>query len=220
MRALDIMTERDSHETVVELLPWFVNGTLGEHEAALVEAHVHECVQCFSQLQQERQLQRMLGADDPAPIASAAHGFERLRPRLDSGFDATGARTRRRWRRVEGIALAAGLAAVAVTALVWQRFDGARLGSAGDFQTLSEPATTASQSLDIVFAPELLETEMRSLLQATGAVIVNGPTELGRYTIRLDGTPDGGDFATAIEILRGDPRVRFVGPAFIEEAPE
>ncbi len=212
------MLEPDSHETVVELLPWFVNGTLGEQEAALVEAHVHGCVQCFSQLQQERKLQRLLGANAAEPITSADHGFERLRPRLDSGVNVAGHRARRAWSRVAGFALAAGLAAVAVTVLVWQRFDDAQLSTAGQFQTLSEPATNVDPSVDIVFAPELLETEMRALLQANGAVIVNGPTELGRYTISIERSPDGGDLEAVVEALRSDPRVRFVGSSFIEAA--
>lgn len=213
------MTERSCHETVVELLPWFVNGSLGEQETALVEAHVHECVQCFSLLQQERHLHGLLSAESPATISSAAHGFERLRPRLEPDVDLGGKRATRRWRRAEGLALAAGLAAVAVTVLVWQRFDDAQLTGAGEFETLSEPTAAMSRAVDIIFTPELLETEMRSLLQASGAVIVNGPTELGRYTIRIDRTPDGLELDAVVEQLRGDPRVRFVGPSFISEAP-
>ncbi len=211
------MAEKSHHETVVELLPWFVNGTLSEQETALVEAHVHECVQCFSLLQQERRLQGMLSAESPATISSAAHGFERLQARLGSGASSIGQRAPRRWRRTEGLALAASLAAVAVTVLVWQRLDDTQLSPTGEFETLSEPATAESQTVDIVFTPELAEADMRALLRASGAVIVNGPSELGRYTIRIDRAADGPDLEAVIEQLRNDPRVRFIGQSFIGE---
>jgi ethanolamine utilization protein EutQ (cupin superfamily) len=214
------MTEQSCHEAVVELLPWFVNGTLGERDTALVEAHVHECVQCFSLLQQERQLHELMNADSPATMSSAAHGFARLRPRLEPEADLVGNRATSRWRRAEGLALAAGLAALAVTIFVWQRFDEAQMLGAGEFETLSEPATAASRTVDVIFTPELPETEMRSLLQAIGAVIVSGPTELGRYTIRIDQTAANLDVDTIIEQLRDDSRVRFVGSSFISEVPQ
>ncbi|MDH3420794.1 MAG: zf-HC2 domain-containing protein [Gammaproteobacteria bacterium] len=211
---------RDHHETVVELLPWFVNGTLGEPETALVETHVHECVQCFSLLQQERQLHDLLSEESSSMISSAAHGFERLRPRLEPEAVLFGKRSTSWWGRAEGLALAAGLAALAVTVLVWQRSDEAPMLGAGEFETLSQPATAASLTVDIIFSPELPETEMRSLLQANGAIIVNGPTELGRYTIRIDRTAETLELDAIIEQLRNDPRVRFVGPSFISEVPQ
>lgn len=214
------MTGQDRHDTVVELLPWFVNGTLGEQEETLVERHVHECVQCFSLLQQERRLHGLLGAESPAAIASAVHGFERLRPRLGPDADPAGGRPGRRRRRAEGFALAAGLAAIAVTVLIWQGLDDAELTGAGGFETLSEPAPAMVRTVDIVFTPELLETEMRSLLRERGAVIVNGPTELGRYTIRLDRVADDVALDALVEQLRSDPRVRFVGPSFINEGAQ
>ena len=212
------MTERSTHEDVIELLPWFVNGTLGEQEAALVEAHVHECVRCFSLLQQERQLHGLLSAESSTPIASAVHGFERLRPKLEPDARRAREEAGRRWRSPEGFALAAGLAALAVAVIIWERFDNAPPVDAGEFETLSAPTAATSRTVDIIFAPALMETEMRILLQSVGAVIVNGPTDIGRYTIRIDQSPDGLEPDAVVERLRADPRVRFVGPSFIGEA--
>jgi len=214
------MTEQDRHDAVAELLPWFVNGTLDEQEEMLVEEHVHECVQCYSLLQQERRLHSLLGAESQATISSATHGFERLRSRLVPDADPPRAVPAARWRRAEGFALAAGLAAMVVTVAIWQRSDDAALAGAGEFETLSEPAAAISQTVDIVFTPELLEAEMRALLQERGAVIVNGPTELGRYTIRIDRPAGAPELDFLVEQLRNDPRVRFVGPSFINEEPQ
>lgn len=211
------MTGRSNHETVIELLPWFVNGTLDEQETALVEDHVHECVQCYSLLQQERQLHGLLSAESPATLSSAAHGYARLRPRLEPEAKPARNGITSQWRRAEGFALAAGLAAVAVIISVWQQLDDSQVTGIGEFETLAEPAAAASRTVDVLFTPELLETELRSLLQANGAVIVNGPTELGRYTIRIDQVPDGVELDAVIERLRNNPRVRFVGPTFINE---
>jgi anti-sigma factor RsiW len=73
-----------NHETVTELLPWYVNGTLPLHERAAVEAELASCPLCAAQL---AELQRVHAAlheidqDAPGPSESL---FARTLQRLDT----------------------------------------------------------------------------------------------------------------------------------------
>src|SRR5215469_3671743 len=73
-----------NHETVTELLPWYVNGTLAPHERAAVEAELASCPLCAAQL---AELQRIHAAlheidqDAPGPSESL---FARTLARLDA----------------------------------------------------------------------------------------------------------------------------------------
>ena len=74
------------------------------------------------------------------------------------------------------------------------------------YRTLSAPG---AGEINLVFAPDTTEAEIRTLLSRVDAVIVGGPTPEGLYLLRLrDGDP-----AAVIRELRHDPRVRFVAPA-------
>ncbi|MBO0749896.1 MAG: zf-HC2 domain-containing protein, partial [Porphyrobacter sp.] len=46
------------HDTVRQLLPWHVNGTLSADETARVDAHIAECAECRDDLAAERELAR------------------------------------------------------------------------------------------------------------------------------------------------------------------
>jgi hypothetical protein len=44
------------HREVLELLPWYVNGTLAGGERSKVERHLSECLPCNAVLKEERRL--------------------------------------------------------------------------------------------------------------------------------------------------------------------
>jgi len=214
------MTDRSNHETIVELLPWFVNGTLEEKERALVEVHVHQCVQCYAMLREERRLHEGLGEQSEARLSSSEHGFERLRARLDDGAAKTtaqeGSSSTLIWPHFRLLVVTAGgLAAIGLLAIVFLGTERVAGPVVEEFETLTGPAVVAARQIDVIFAADLSEADMRSVLQAHDAVIVGGPTDIGRYTIQIDGVSSGSDLDGIIDDLREDPRIRFVGRSYV-----
>lgn len=210
----------DEHAEVVELLPWFVNGTLSEVEHTRVERHVRACLTCYSALQQERRMQTRV-RDASAERLSAAQGFDRLMARIDGESGQGGsARRERRGRawRYAGAAAAAGLAAAGLLLWLWLGLAGGPTGTA-PYETASGPSAGTGAELDIIFAAGLPETEMRALLRDIDATIVAGPTEIGRYTVRLDSSATDDTLADVIARLMRDPRVRFAGRSYIGGEP-
>ncbi|HEY8521883.1 MAG TPA: zf-HC2 domain-containing protein [Gammaproteobacteria bacterium] len=196
-----------AHEDVIELLPWLVNGTLSDAERERVERHVRSCLPCRAARRTEQRLAALVQAQ-PTVRLSAERGFEELLAQVEQPAP----------RRRLGVAprhaalLAAGVAAAAVIA--WVGLPDA--GDRGEFATLTTHARADARRLDVIFAPDASEADVRGLLREIGGTIVAGPTELGRYTVQLDG--DARDVDAAIARLRADERVRFAARSFEGDA--
>jgi hypothetical protein len=80
------------------------------------------------------------------------------------------------------------------------------------YSTLATPARSNAVLLDVVFAEDTTAAEMQALLDDIGGEIVAGPSDLGRYNVRVvdDGT-DGARSSEVLGSLAADPRVRFAG---------
>ena len=62
-----------NHDTITELLPWYVNGTLAPHERAAVEAELASCPLCAAELEQLQRIHAALheiDQDAPGPSES------------------------------------------------------------------------------------------------------------------------------------------------------
>jgi hypothetical protein len=74
--------------------------------------------------------------------------------------------------------------------------------------------------LDIVFVDETTAAQMQELLDDIDGEIVAGPSELGRYSVRVAGKqPSRESLGDLLGFLAADPRVRFAGPALAEVQP-
>jgi hypothetical protein len=61
---------------------------------------------------------------------------------------------------------------------------------------------------------------MQALLDEVGGEIVAGPSELGRYQVRIDhGAADDAQVGGVLAALGSDPRVRFAGRSLTERLP-
>ena len=72
------------HETIVQLLPWYVNGTLPPHERAAVESELASCPLCareLAELQRIHAAMHEIDVDAPGPSESL---FSRTLARIDS----------------------------------------------------------------------------------------------------------------------------------------
>src|ERR1700730_7186778 len=73
-------------QEVSALIPWYVNGTIGEHERQRVDAHVLQCAKCRTDLAQDRCLYQSMTAETSVEYMPAT-SLKRLQARLD-GVDA------------------------------------------------------------------------------------------------------------------------------------
>lgn len=173
-----------------ELLPWYANETLAGEERARVERHVASCAQCRAELELlksvRREIKTMDAVEGPGELARARllQEARRTRPRPV------------RWMPA---ALAASVAIIALQAalLLW-------LWPQEDRYTPLGPAPSQQVILQVRFAPEATEREIRAALGAVNGSIVDGPGALGVYRIRLDALrpQEGERIAAAVATLR------------------
>ena len=221
------------HEGAARLLPWLVNGTLQGSERERVERHVHDCLTCRAELREQQAL-RTLVQRHPDVHLSAEQGFAELAGRLEAAAaDAPPRKTSRSGGRapVGGFLLGIGrgaaallaghrlvfanaVAAAVVAALVlWLAARGPL--EAPPYSTLTAPQEVDNARLDIVFAPGTTQEAMHDVLGDIGATIVAGPSDVGRYTVRLESTPTDAELDALVGRLLADPRVRFAGRAYM-----
>ena len=179
-----------THKMADVLLPWFVNGTLEDEERTLVEQHLGQCERCRREVEWLRELH--------AACAGASPAVPRLRARLMA--------RQARWQRAHPwshAVMAAQLAAIVVLGAVVVGDE-----TRAPYRTLgaAESAARASASLVVVFDPAVTELDLRRMLHAVGARIVDGPTQANAYL--LDVTP--GAREQALRALKGDRRVVLV----------
>jgi hypothetical protein len=199
-----------SHSRAFELLPWLANGSLSAVERDAVEEHVRTCLPCHRELKEQQRLRIAVRAQ-PTVHLSAQTGYERLtralggEPLLD---ERPRVRPLDRFVRVATLA-AAGLAVAAILLWVVPSPRGARNDNA--YETLATQQTHARSDVDVVFAHSLTAAEIQSLLAEIDGSIAGGPTEAGRYTIRLDNDVTDAQLDGLVARLKTDPRILFAG---------
>jgi len=195
------------HQAAEELLPWFVNGTLEGKELALVERHLGECVRCQHELDLLRELQvayagSEIATDPTESFNKLRHQIAKSRPQWgrSSLLRASG----RFWQHAPIWAPWAAVAELAVIVVL-----GALLVLGGEpavpYRTLgaTDPSPHGLAQLVVVFDPRITEAELRQILRATGARIVDGPTSADGYVLELPVDRQ----ASALEALRAQRAV-------------
>ena len=176
------------HREVVELLPWFANGTLDSAERAGVERHLTECIACRHELESLRALRAVYVDNDSDPAVTQA--LARLQARIgqmERGPSATGLlrilatqwKETRSWLRVALIAQFVVLALLGSAMLI--------LPTPRYYHTLGAPAAPAREraAVVVVFDATRPEREIRDLLVRVHARITDGPSPEGAYTLEV-----------------------------------
>jgi hypothetical protein len=225
------------HEHVLKLLPWYSEGTLTPDQSARTEKHLEICPVCRVALERDRFLRTTFaarGATD-AWQPSEAH-FERLRAVIDVaeqenlrvqpskkawkwrfGLDVLrtwlgNVPTALRWALgVETLVLMALMLALAIPRLP------ETVGEGQAFKTLSSvaksPASARGPRLHVVFAGDMTETEIHSLLQAIHGQLVEGPSAVGAYTVELPAVDAESEaLDQAVKTLRANAKVWLAEP--------
>jgi hypothetical protein len=208
---------RSDERKALELLPWYVNGSLEGEERELVSRQVLASLTCRKELERLRRLQELMQRDDAEAVATD-RAFERLMARINA--NGTSPRSRAphsgrefAWTR---FALAASLTA-GVSVLLWW-WAGAPPTTAPLYETLTSPqsADAKAAGLRIVFAPGVTEPERLELLASHGLTIVEPPTDDGVVTLAFTNEADRAAVAAA---LRQDPRIRLVTSPPVSSGP-
>jgi hypothetical protein len=203
-----------SHEEALELLPWYVNGTLSDAEHSGVERHVRSCLPCRVAMQEEYHLAALLKQQPTVPL-SADGGFEQLLAEIDAAHRPRrifGSRTSRFARFATVAAIAASLAVAAW--LLTLRGDSRREAT---FVTATGPAS-GNVEIDVVFVADVADADKQALIREIGGA-VGEPSDVGRYRVRLTAA-DTANVDAIVARLRADARVRFAGRAYSnEQAP-
>ena len=203
------------HTEVDALLPFYVNGTLQGEELERVAQHVAGCEHCRREADWLREV--FAACDEIAPIpdtpladtsriaelagriaASAQHERGGWRGRVSTAWAAT-----QPWTRMLMAAQLAGLAVLG-TMLVSEQRDEAPYRTLG----ASTRAAPAGDSIAVMFDPAITEGEMRRLLGAAGARIVDGPTSTAAFVLEVP----AGQSAAAVAKLRAERKVLFAEP--------
>lgn len=179
-------------------LAWYVTGQLSESERHEFTRHLESCAECQAELQSMTELKAELrdafdAQRGPSPRARTAL-LAQLEAAAPSHVDRRVPPAKHRslleqlsvWLRAPLVprwAPAAALVLILVQAGLLLRM------TPNPGPPASEVATrglaTSATRLTIVFNPLASETQIRELLTALGARIVDGPTAAGRYTIEI-----------------------------------
>jgi hypothetical protein len=205
-----------SHTQAFELLPWLVNGSLSGTELDSVQSHVRSCVTCRIAIREQQQLRAAIREQPTVPL-SAEQGFEQLTRRLEESAVVTDILSA---RRLLGFSAPARLATAAVllaavVGVAWLVDSG--VDRTPQFTTLGEESAIEPR-IDLIFATWVSESDMRALLSDINATIVGGPSDIGRYTVRIGGDAlSEADVAALLQRLSNDRRIRFAGRTMISE---
>ena len=170
----------DPHEQTSKLLPWYVNDTLDEAEAAMVDAHLAECSTCRAEAGQERALRR-----DVASLAlDSDHGWAAMRQKLAAAETRPAVRPAFWHRRVRlGWAVAGQLAAAAIAAIVLVSLEPAKPD--GSYRALGTAPVAAPGNAIVLFGPRTSAAQIRDTLAAADARVTDGPLASGGYLLRV-----------------------------------
>lgn len=165
------MTEHPSN-----LLPWYVNGSLTDAEQKLIETHLATCGTCQNEIVELGSLHVNVKRIESEAQPPGELGLARLKHRLRSEASVK-VKSPRRW--LKPVLAAACMMIVLQAGLIWDINN----KNEQNMQLLSAPAVG---DIQVRFTPHASEKQIRLLLQSIYGHIVDGPSALGIYHIRIE----------------------------------
>ena len=178
----------NKHENIIQLLPWFVNDSLGSKEQALVLSHLSDCQVCQAERDRLQEFQALV-QDYDEPLSDYRFSFKKLMGRIEaseinkeSTRDLEGVR-KSRW--LPALSLAASVSFVAVIAsFVMQNISP---GNSDEYTTHTTVTMTGGDTarLALTFTQPIRAQTMRHALVETNSYIVSGPDQAGAYIVDI-----------------------------------
>jgi len=211
------------HPDISALIPWYVNGRIGERERRRVDAHLAQCAHCRDELTREQWVYRKMTAETAVEHIPAV-SLHRLQARLDGigvakseleeeeeAADAAAApKLRRRSMPWQGLmAASVAVMAVALSLLAadrWVQYR-ARAAAPPAYYTVTTAVPRApDEAIRAVFSPTITLSELQSILDEAQLRIVSGPTEAGVYSLAVKSRQP---VSSSLALLRSHAQVRF-----------
>jgi hypothetical protein len=168
---------------IADLLPWYLNGTLGSRERQRVDGHVQECSTCRDELAKERRIYEQMSAE-PNVEYMPAPSLKRLQAAISGrGAEPMPSQLARVRRLLPWTALAAAIvaAAVAVAVLTANRWGHSR--APVYYTVTTSTARPQDEVIRAVFAPSVKLKDLQGILAEAQLRIISGPTEAGVYSL-------------------------------------
>jgi hypothetical protein len=193
-----------AHESLVELLPWYVNGTLTSDERDAVEDHLGSCVECTDNVDMLSRVRRSIRNDSPAPLVP--------QPRPDillSALDEAEQDTRRRmpWK---WYAAAASVLAFFAAAWVTLQPEPTTDGTSSIYQTATSDDVDSSirYVVELKFEPGTSPGNRDSSLASIGAVGAVVALGEGNFRVTLEpGTASLAQLERRIDAIESLPEI-------------
>jgi len=171
------------HRSAQDLLPWFVNGTLGAAEASSVARHVAECERCQKDAAEQEQLRASASA---TPLAGdIERDWAVLRSRIEAfpPPPTRGAEGAKPWRWRSWLPLTVAMQGALILALVLVLIVGPSREER--YRALGAQPAASEANAVAVFRGDATSEQMRDALHAVEARIVGGPTITDAYLLRV-----------------------------------
>ncbi len=162
------------------LLPFYLNGTLEQHEIMLVEQALQESEELQQELNFLAGIQKKT-KQQPVSTSPGEIGFKRLQRSIDKENKVIAQKSMSNGWRFTAIAASLLLVVQSITTLMPTE----DYQAAGD-QTINQPA---GLTLSVTFSPDITEQQLREVLTQYRISIINGPSALGIYQLRLTHAP-------------------------------
>lgn len=213
------MSNSNSCDKVTEILPWFVNQTLPADEMLSVRGHLKDCPACTAEAKWLARVESSLEAnpgDAESTVAESAkgtNGFEQLRLRI--------AHERKRSDRRRMLVAASALLAVATLtgSLLTSYLLEPKFRTASDVQGPAGIQADQFTTVEVRFTEGASLDSLRSIMQSSGAVLVEGPDSEGRVVLELP-IETGRSHEQVLQELRADPDVLTVTALQITSSEE
>lgn len=193
------------------LLPWYVNGTLGDSDRAQVDRHLASCQTCRTELEDLTALKEDLTTLYNVQPGPSAHLSQRV---LDRVTRETVGHSHQASGRTSGLlnidewlrsllsyrwapTLVAALFLVQIGALLW-----VTLPTPATEQITTRSLGMQNARIVVSFQHHATEEQMRGLLQNIQGRVADGPTADGRYTIEIP-TADPSAVQRKLDLMRG-----------------
>jgi len=221
------------HPDISALLPWYVNGRIGERERRRVDTHLAECAHCGEELAREQWVYRNMSAETPLEYMPAV-SLNRLQARLDGVGETEHARQgeaavaaagkpRRRSMPWQGLmAASVAVMAVALSLLAADRWmqhraRAAMSAAAPAYYTVTTAVPrTPDEAIRAVFSPTITLSELQGILDEAQLRIVSGPTEAGVYSLAANSRRPA---SSSLALLRSHAQVRFAESTVVPATP-
>lgn len=197
-----------AHQAVQELLPWYASEQLAPDETQRVREHLQTCARCRQDLEWERDMRAEAAAPDAVPDGvDMEAALARLMPTLGAQEHVAPIAA---MAAAATTAAAAPIAAEPTQRVSWWRAAAANQPSwlrwtvaaqwvliIGLGALLLRPdtdpapyrvlgaAVSSGANLVVIFRPNTSERELRHILQAQGARVVDGPTVTDAYLLHV-----------------------------------